>query len=275
MANATARVGKTFRRYDSDNVTHSYVTLSSQLQLYVGAMVGLTTGGYAAKFDDTQSLAFFGLVLDRSRNAGSQGPKLPNEGATSGTQGDGTLDFEVKQPKRFELSIASVAITDIGKTVYATFDQTGTLDPSATTYANAIGTVSDLAYATNSASPVSGVALVEPFYVWPASNARLQAAKWMAATGAQSLTRWDLGKTIFVPNSAALTLSLPPVAGCPAGTGFVIVKTTAAAQAITLDGDGAETIDGGATLATMDAQFDVATLVSDGTQWIVTSRDIA
>lgn len=274
MANATSRVAKAFRDYRSDNLRHSYGTLSSRLQLYTGAMLGFTTGGYLAKFDDTQSLAFAGLVLDVEQYGGSQGPKLPNNGNESGTAGDGSLDLDFKQVKRFELAISGVAITDIGKTVYAVDDQTGTLDPSTRTYANPIGTVSQLTFATNPASAVSGIAVVEPFYVWPAANVQLQAAKWLAATGAQSLYRWDCGKTIFIPNTAAYSITLPPVAGCPAGSRLTFVKTSADAFAATLDGDGAETIDGGATLATVDGQYDCVTLVSTGSEWVVLNRDI-
>ena len=55
---------------------------------------------------------------------------------------------------------------------------------------------------------------------------------------------------------------------------MTFLKTTSNAVAATLDGNAAETIDGATTLATIDAQFDTAILVSDGTQWIVVARDI-
>jgi hypothetical protein len=54
-----------------------------------------------------------------------------------------------------------------------------------------------------------------------------------------------------------------------------LVKISAAAFAITLDGNAAETIDGAATLTTMDALYDCALLLCTGTEWIVLSRDIA
>jgi len=44
---------------------------------------------------------------------------------------------------------------------------------------------------------------------------------------------------------------------------------------VTLDPDGAEQIDGAATLATIDAQYDCAHVVCTGTEWIVVDRDIA
>ncbi len=274
MANATKKVDKAFRKYDQDNLTHSYGTLTAQLQLYTGAMIGLAVGGYAAKFDDTQSLAFFGIVLSEENRGGRQGPKIPTGDSVTGTAGDGTLDVELKQPKRFELSITSVAITDIGKTVYALDDQTGTLSSSATVYGNAIGTVVDLVYATNSASPVASIALVEPCYKWPAANKELSAARVLVATGAQSLYRWDLGKTIIVPSTGAYALTLPAVATCPAGTGFTFVKNHAGAVILTVTGNAAENIDGANTYAAIDANYDCATIVSTGTEWVITSRDI-
>ncbi len=275
MANATARVAKAYRDYRSDNVQHSYGTLSATLQLYVNAMLGMTTGGYLAKFDDTQSLAFYGIVLDsENRRSGSQGPKIPSDGDDSGTAGDGSLDVDVKQPKRFELAITSVAITDIGKPVYALFDNQGTLDPSATTYANAIGIVADLVYATSPASAVASIALVEPLYLWPAGNRMLNTARVLAATGAQTLYRWDLGKTILIPSTGAYALTLPAVATCPPGSGFTFVKNHAGAVAVTITGNAAETIDGANTYAIIDANYDCATIVSTGTEWVITSRDI-
>lgn len=257
MANATAKVNKAATRRTDEFRKRSSATLSAETTFYTGAMVGITTGGYLAKFDDTQSLLFAGLVRGREGN-----PVLP-----AGTAADGTIDLDYHMPFAFELAISGVAVTSIGKKVYATYDATGTLDSSATTYANLVGTVVDYL--------ASGIALVEPAYDGLAAHARLTAAKWLAATGTQTLTKWDINKTIFCPNTAAHTVNLPAVAGTQAGDRLTFVKTTSDAQAVTLDGDSAETIDGSATLATVDAQYDCVTLVSTGAAWVVLNRDIA
>jgi hypothetical protein len=79
---------------------------------------------------------------------------------------------------------------------------------------------------------------------------------------------------LVVSNSGTMTLTLPTAASA-AGLEFTFIKATAAAWAITLDGDASETINGATTLATMDAQYDTITIVSNGTAWFVTHRIIA
>lgn len=256
MANATDIVKKGVVRRTDEFITRSAETLASETRFYPNAMIGIDDTGYFCKFDDTQAAIFAGVV----RN--DQGaPLLP-----AGTAGDGTIDLPIQQPQRFELAIASVAVTDIGKKVYASDDQTGILTNGGT-YSNFIGHVVDVVS--------SGIALVEPVYDGIAANSRYNVARTMAATGNQTITKYDLNKIIFVPNTAALTLTLPAVANTQAGDKLTFVKTTSDAQAATLDGSGAETIDGAATLATIDAQYDTAILVSTGSAWVVLARDIA
>lgn len=256
MANATSIVKKGAVRRTDEFIRRSSVTLAAALQFYTHAMVGMTTAGYLAKYDDSQSMVFVGLVRGNEGN-----PLLP-----IGTAGDYDLMLDVVQPFRFELAVSGVAVTDIGKTVYASDDQTGVMTNGGT-YSNPVGIIVDVA--------ASGIALVEPVYGMAKSTAGLAAAKTMAATGAQSLTKFDLNKVILLPNTAAYALTLPAVAGTQAGDRLTFVKTTAAAFAVTLTGSGAETIDGSNTLATIDAQYDCATLVSTGTEWVVAARDIA
>jgi hypothetical protein len=92
-------------------------------------------------------------------------------------------------------------------------------------------------------------------------------------TAATSLTPDDAG-VIFLANVGAFTVTLPPVAGT-AGIEFEFVKTTTNANAVTIDGFGSETINGSANLATIDAQFDAATVVSNGTAWYISRSKIA
>lgn len=256
MANATANVKKGTVSWSEEYIQRSTETLASETTFYRNAMIGVDSTGYFCKGDDAQAWIFAGVVRGREGD-----PVL-----AAGTAGDAALALDVHQPKRFELTISSVAVTDIGKPVYAIDDQTGTLDPSTRTYANVVGHVVDVV-ATN-------IALVEPAYDGVAGNARLQAAKFTAATGTQTLSKFDVGKTVFLPNTAGHTLNLPAVADCPAGSVIRFVKTTSDAAAVTLDGNSSETIDGSTTLATIDAQYDCATLVSTGSAWIVLSRDI-
>lgn len=257
MANATDIVKKGAVRWTDEFAKRSSATLASATIFYPHAGLGVTTGGYLAKFDDAQSLILAGIVAQDQGDV-----SLP-----AGTAGDGTIDIPYQKPRYIELAIASVAVTDIGKTVYATDDNTGTL-ATTTTYGNVWGVVVDVV--------ASGIALVELAYDGVAANLRLHAARHMAATGAQTITRWDVGKKIFVPNTATLTLTLPAVADVQSGATLAFFKNHATdTNAITLDANASENIDGAATLATLDAAWDTAVLVSDGTRWIVESRDIA
>ncbi len=221
MANATARVGRGTVSFNNEIRAHSWGTLSAALQLYAGTMVGLTAGGFLAKFDDTVSLRFFGLILEQDGN-----PKIPSDGSASATAGAQVLDVNVKQPKRFELNIASVAVTDIGRRVYALDDQTGTLDPSATTYGNHIGTVYDLVYATNGGSPVANYCLVEPIYSLPQGRQN----QVLIANGAVQLKDSD----VILNKAGVLAATIAdPTSGAHDGMKIRIQSVTAFAHTLT------------------------------------------
>lgn len=256
MANATKRVGKGTVRWTDEFFKHGLKTLTADTTFWTGAMIGINTDGYYAKFDDSASMLFAGLVRGREGD-----PVM-----AVATQGDSGHDLDIHQPRRFELAISSVAVTDIGKKVYASDDQTGVLTNGGT-YGNFIGHVVD--------KVATSIALVEACYDGIAGNLRYGVSRTLAATGAQTITKLDLNKTILIPNTAAFTITLPAVADTQAGDRLFFVKTTSDAFAATLDANAAELIDGAATLATIDAQWDCVTLVSYGTAWAVESRDIA
>jgi hypothetical protein len=68
--------------------------------------------------------------------------------------------------------------------------------------------------------------------------------------------------------AGGITLTLPAVASMQYKT-FTVVKVDAGAGAVTLDGSGAETINGATTYA-LAAQWNRVTLWCDGAGWIVT-----
>lgn len=67
--------------------------------------------------------------------------------------------------------------------------------------------------------------------------------------------------------SAGFTLTLPTAASM-SGRSVVVKKIDASANAVTIDGDGAETIDGAATVSTA-VQWTAFRLVSNGTAWFL------
>ena len=263
MANATARVARAVRSYRDEILTHSWGTLSSQTTLYVNAMVGINpTTGYLAKFDDTAQLRFFGLVQEDQGN-----PVLPNDGSTSATGGAAVLGLDIRQPPAFELAISGVAITDINRLVYAVDDQTGTLDASATTYSNLIGRVKDLVYATDGGSPVSGYALVEPFY----NHAWKKPLQVLGASGAVVIK--DSNVIITKAGVAALTIA-DPTSGTHDGIEMLFISATA--QAHTLDnsaGSGFNAGGGGADVGTFGgAKGDNIKIIAYAGKWYVESK---
>ena len=88
-----------------------------------------------------------------------------------------------------------------------------------------------------------------------------------AKTGAYTIARGD-SLVLVDATGAAVTITLP-AANPYSGLQFTIKKTDASANAVTVDGSGAETIDGMATRA-LAAQYQSITIVSDGTGWQIT-----
>jgi hypothetical protein len=93
------------------------------------------------------------------------------------------------------------------------------------------------------------------------------------ADGAATLTIAMVG-IYTIGNTVERTLTLP-AAATSAGAWYTVVKTSADAAAVILDGNADETINGAATFAEIDAQYDSATVVCDGTEWWVVSKNIA
>ena len=65
----------------------------------------------------------------------------------------------------------------------------------------------------------------------------------------------------------ALTVALPTAVGI-SGKKYTIKKTDASVNAVTVDADGSETIDG-ATTKDLAAQWDYVTIQSNGTNWLI------
>lgn len=101
---------------------------------------------------------------------------------------------------------------------------------------------------------------------WADLVARLQRLNVRAVTAATTLTENDDVLTVATAGGA-VTVTLPPVSGTR-GKVYYIKKTDASANNITLDGNGAETIDGAATVV-WNTQWQSYTVVSTGTAWLV------
>lgn len=87
----------------------------------------------------------------------------------------------------------------------------------------------------------------------------------LAATGTQAVgvgafLSGDL--TLLGTATAAHTVNLPALASVPVGAKLLVRKISGGAYAITLDGNSSETIGGGATFASIDADNDMAAFVA-------------
>lgn len=79
---------------------------------------------------------------------------------------------------------------------------------------------------------------------------------------------------IYVNTATAFTITLPAVATAE-GKVYTFIKTDSAAEVLTLDGNASEKIDASVTYVAIDAQYDSATIICDGTQWYIISTKLA
>lgn len=100
----------------------------------------------------------------------------------------------------------------------------------------------------------------------------LATREWVRSSGAAtravsaSATATNADTLILADATAgAVTITLPAAASS-AGHRLIIKKTDASANAVTVDGSGAETIDGAAT-ASLTAQYQSIEIVCDGSTW--------
>ncbi len=88
----------------------------------------------------------------------------------------------------------------------------------------------------------------------------------VAKSGAYTITAAD-GLVVADASGGAFTVTLPAAADFT-GRVYRIKKIDSSANAVTIDGNGSETIDG-ATTAVLSTQYEAITVVSDGTEWWV------
>jgi hypothetical protein len=99
-------------------------------------------------------------------------------------------------------------------------------------------------------------------------NANFAAGRLLSVRAeATAYTAADDDVILCDASGGAFSVTLPAVAGST-GHVYTIKKTDVSANAVTIDGDASETIDGATTLA-LSAQYDFATIICDGSEWHV------
>ncbi len=218
--------------------------------IYKGALVGRERAtGYARPLiagDD-----FLGVAYRRADNTGSG-------------HAAGALTVRLHQMIDIVYPLAGAVQSDLGKDVYASADDTLTLTPNGNSRIGRIVALQGAGMVRVRCRPVTALTGV-------LENLPMLTLADASAT----LTLDHVNRTLLIANTASRTLTLPPAAQVRAGGWLRVVKTSADAFAVILDGNAVETIDGDATYAALDAAYDAALLLCTGTEWIVLSRDVA
>lgn len=86
----------------------------------------------------------------------------------------------------------------------------------------------------------------------------------------------SVNETVILADATggAITVNLPPAASA-AGKIITVKKTGTGINAVTLDPDGAEQINGAGTFANLDAAGDVVEVACDGSGWVTLNSTIA
>ncbi len=108
MANATSKAQSSTVAWSDDKVKRDLAATAATY--YPGTMIAVNASGYAVKCDDTAGLRFDGLMADSFRIT------------VESTDSAGDKKVTVEKPWLFTMTIASAAITDVGRKVYALYD---------------------------------------------------------------------------------------------------------------------------------------------------------
>jgi hypothetical protein len=226
------------------------VPVEDNVRIYKGALVGhRRSTGYARPLNAGDE--FLGVAYRQADN-------------TVAGHVAGGINVRLHQSVDMVHTLTGVTVADMGKDVYASSDNTLTLAPTGNSRVGRVVAVEAANLARVRCQPVgllSGVLENGPVL--------------SLADESATLTLDHMNRTLLIANTAARTLTLPAVATVRAGGWFRLVKTSAAAYAVTLDGNAAETIDGAATYTGIDALYDCALVVCTGSEWVILSRDIA
>jgi len=266
MANPTQKVATHWSDYDDGSVFYWPLDPDTSTTYQTGELIGRNATGYATHFDDAAPLAFLGVLDGIHQKVDTADTGLTNLA-------------RIKRAYRLTVPLATgtagradATNGAIGKLVYVQYSGACLIDSSALTYANVLGRIVDIADAATQPGALTSTVAVQ---IETVAEKRTGGVRTLAATGNQTINHSDVGKLVIVPNTANLTLSLPGVANLPLGGEITFFKSSSDANPITLDPLASETINGGTTVATMDAQYDTITIINLGAGWGIKCQKIA
>jgi hypothetical protein len=223
---------------------------------FEGSLLGLNSSGYVVPLVAGQPFAGICRRTVLAKDAALANGSVTIQAAT------GRFTFVAVIAGQTQASLVA------GTHVYASSDN----DLSITAEAGNtfIGKIADL-YNQFGANVTNGVVIEAQTFHANGIGATGDLGSALLADANATLTVSQLDLFLTQANTAARTLTLPPVAQCT-GRYFRLKKTTAAAFAVTLQANAAENIDQANTYATATAQNSFVEIRSDGTQWIITSK---
>ncbi len=114
MANATGRVPSAETQWDDNKVFRCPAAVAKTF--YPGMMIALNAAGNAVSCDDTTGIRFDGINVETNRIVVQTGFTVAQMLL------DQSYQVPVNRPWRFQMAIATAALTDIGVALYALYD---------------------------------------------------------------------------------------------------------------------------------------------------------
>lgn len=272
MANPTAQVQSVFSTFEELDKYWPLNPANTADTFQAGEMLGVRLDtGYASHFDDSAPMYFLGIHAAQRKIIQSDTP---------------AADYYIRyrRPRFLGLPVISTGSfpnaipslpTAMELPVYAANSgqvQVGT--PAGLVYGNYVGTVAGiLSVSPMDLSPSQSVPMV---WVAPSTFDERQTYHGyltMAATGSQSLDQRHLNKMIIVPNTAALTLTLPQLNTATPGDRIQFAAITSV-NAVTLAAFAGDKINNATTFAMSGAINAMAEIVATdlASGWLVLNK---
>lgn len=221
---------------------------------YAGQAMMRDASGNLIQCDDTVKGEFVGIQMDIVRTTVDPTDQVQVNGLI------GDKMFDVVQCQLFTALIAAAAAGDEGKKVYWLYNNQVSYSPG--TNGNYAGTVWLVKDSTH-------VVVRPPWTETPTSGGKRSVMTLGAAAASVTLTKFDVNRTFLSPATVAQTVNLPDATKCSPGDQMSFVYTGAGGVQVTLDGSGAQTINGAATYALGLVQYSAVTIETDGANWYV------
>ena len=230
---------------ESPTVRAPAATPAANLTFYSGQAVGRDSSGNIVQMDDTAAAEFVGILNNLPRQTVGTDATV----ATNGVSGD--FQFIIERPLAFKAKIAAAAGGDEGRKVFWKYNNEVSYNSG--TFGNFAGEVVQVLEATR--------VIVQCPWACFYNRGANTGSRTLAATGAQTLTKFDINKIIVFrgsPSDQAVTL--PAIATVSPGDTLTFVNAVGTQKAV-FTPSGSDLINGAnSTVNGSTAQWAVNTL---------------